>query len=98
MEALLPKLVGLGAPYVVLKGGHLRGDTCPDLLATPNGHQWLPASRIATENLHGTGCALYQPLRLAQLGCRKMLAQRPQSWLLRRQSSGFIMLWPLAIA
>ncbi|HBS16370.1 MAG TPA: bifunctional hydroxymethylpyrimidine kinase/phosphomethylpyrimidine kinase, partial [Halomonas sp.] len=24
MEALLPKLVGLGAPYVVLKGGHLR--------------------------------------------------------------------------
>jgi hydroxymethylpyrimidine/phosphomethylpyrimidine kinase len=43
---------------VVLKGGHLRGDTCPDLLATPNGHQWLPASRIATENLHGTGCAL----------------------------------------
>ena len=46
------------APYVVLKGGHLRGDTCPDLLATPNGHQWLPASRIATENLHGTGCAL----------------------------------------
>ncbi len=58
MEALLPKLVGLGAPYVVLKGGHLRGDTCPDLLATPNGHQWLPASRIATENLHGTGCAL----------------------------------------
>ncbi|WP_422103616.1 bifunctional hydroxymethylpyrimidine kinase/phosphomethylpyrimidine kinase [Vreelandella sp.] len=58
MEALLPQLVALGAPYVVLKGGHLRGDTCPDLLATPNGHQWLPASRIATENLHGTGCAL----------------------------------------
>ncbi|HAZ99267.1 MAG TPA: bifunctional hydroxymethylpyrimidine kinase/phosphomethylpyrimidine kinase, partial [Halomonas sp.] len=58
MEALLPKLVALGAPFVVLKGGHLRGDTCPDLLATPNGHQWLPASRIATENLHGTGCAL----------------------------------------
>ncbi|MGM0832482.1 bifunctional hydroxymethylpyrimidine kinase/phosphomethylpyrimidine kinase [Halomonas qaidamensis] len=58
MEAMLPALVELGAPYVVLKGGHLRGDTCPDLLATPNGHTWLPASRIATDNLHGTGCAL----------------------------------------
>ncbi|MCL5426797.1 MAG: bifunctional hydroxymethylpyrimidine kinase/phosphomethylpyrimidine kinase [Gammaproteobacteria bacterium] len=58
MEAMLPGLTRLGAPYVVLKGGHLRGATCPDLLAMPNGHQWLPASRIDTDNLHGTGCAL----------------------------------------
>ncbi|OZT74258.1 bifunctional hydroxymethylpyrimidine kinase/phosphomethylpyrimidine kinase [Vreelandella boliviensis] len=58
MEAMLPGLTQLGAPYVVLKGGHLRGATCPDLLATPNGHEWLPASRIDTDNLHGTGCAL----------------------------------------
>lgn len=58
MEAMLPGLTQLGAPYVVLKGGHLRGETCPDLLASPNAHTWLPASRIATENLHGTGCAL----------------------------------------
>lgn len=58
MEAMLPGLTQLGAPYVVLKGGHLRGETCPDLLATPNGHEWLPASRIDTDNLHGTGCAL----------------------------------------
>ncbi len=58
MEAMLPGLTQLGAPYVVLKGGHLRGATCPDLLATPSGHEWLPASRIATDNLHGTGCAL----------------------------------------
>ncbi|WGI25343.1 bifunctional hydroxymethylpyrimidine kinase/phosphomethylpyrimidine kinase [Halomonas alkaliantarctica] len=58
MEAMLPRLTQLGAPYVVLKGGHLRGATCPDLLATPNGHEWLPASRIDTDNLHGTGCAL----------------------------------------
>jgi len=58
MEAMLPGLTRLGAPYVVLKGGHLRGATCPDLLATPNGHEWLPASRIDTNNLHGTGCAL----------------------------------------
>jgi hydroxymethylpyrimidine/phosphomethylpyrimidine kinase len=58
MEAILPRLTQLGAPYVVLKGGHLRGATCPDLLATPRGHEWLPASRIDTDNVHGTGCAL----------------------------------------
>ncbi len=58
MEAMLPGLTRLGAPFVVLKGGHLTGETCPDLLATPSEHAWLPASRIATENLHGTGCAL----------------------------------------
>ncbi|MDR5899292.1 bifunctional hydroxymethylpyrimidine kinase/phosphomethylpyrimidine kinase [Halomonas vilamensis] len=58
MEAMLPALTQLGAPHVVLKGGHLQGETCPDLLATPQGHEWLPASRINTENLHGTGCSL----------------------------------------
>jgi hydroxymethylpyrimidine/phosphomethylpyrimidine kinase len=58
MEAMLPGLTQLGAPYVVLKGGHLQGATCPDLLATPQGHEWLPASRIDTDNLHGTGCSL----------------------------------------
>ncbi|NYS61149.1 bifunctional hydroxymethylpyrimidine kinase/phosphomethylpyrimidine kinase [Vreelandella salicampi] len=58
MEAMLPRLTQLGAPYVVLKGGHLEDTTCPDLLATPQSHEWLPASRIDTDNLHGTGCAL----------------------------------------
>lgn len=58
MEAMLPGLSSLGAPYAVLKGGHLTGETCPDLLLTPFEHAWLPASRIATDNLHGTGCAL----------------------------------------
>ncbi|RTR05558.1 bifunctional hydroxymethylpyrimidine kinase/phosphomethylpyrimidine kinase [Halomonas nitroreducens] len=58
MEAMLPALQALKAPYVLLKGGHLSGESCPDLLATPAGSAWLPAPRIATDNLHGTGCAL----------------------------------------
>lgn len=58
MEAMLPALKALSAPYVLLKGGHLAGDSCPDLLATPQGDRWLPAPRIDTDNLHGTGCAL----------------------------------------
>ncbi|QEM83519.1 bifunctional hydroxymethylpyrimidine kinase/phosphomethylpyrimidine kinase [Halomonas binhaiensis] len=58
MEAMLPGLKTLKSPYVLLKGGHLAGDSCPDLLATPEGDHWLPAPRIETDNLHGTGCAL----------------------------------------
>ncbi|MDN6180012.1 MAG: bifunctional hydroxymethylpyrimidine kinase/phosphomethylpyrimidine kinase [Halomonas subglaciescola] len=58
MEALVPELTRLGAPYALLKGGHLEGERCPDLLATPERHQWLSAPRIATQNLHGTGCSL----------------------------------------
>lgn len=58
MEALVPELTRLGAPYALLKGGHLDGERCPDLLATPERHQWLSAPRIATKNLHGTGCSL----------------------------------------
>ncbi|WP_136248473.1 bifunctional hydroxymethylpyrimidine kinase/phosphomethylpyrimidine kinase [Halomonas borealis] len=69
MEAMLPALQALEAPYVLLKGGHLYGESCPDLLATPESSQWLPAPRIATDNLHGTGCALSSAItaRLAHL-------------------------------
>ncbi|MBB3230502.1 bifunctional hydroxymethylpyrimidine kinase/phosphomethylpyrimidine kinase [Halomonas stenophila] len=69
MEAMLPGLQALKAPYVLLKGGHLSGEGCPDLLATPAGSAWLPAPRIATDNLHGTGCALSSAIaaRLAHL-------------------------------
>jgi|TARA_B100000700_G_scaffold309912_1_gene389806 hydroxymethylpyrimidine/phosphomethylpyrimidine kinase len=58
METMLPGLQALKAPYVLLKGGHLAGAACPDLLATPTDSAWLPAPRVATDNLHGTGCAL----------------------------------------
>lgn len=58
MEALMPSLTRLGAPRVLLKGGHMRGDECPDLLATPKRQEWLTAPRVVTQNLHGTGCSL----------------------------------------
>ena len=56
-------IVGLGARYAVVKGGHLLdgGDTesaAPDVLAGPDGITELEASRIATTNDHGTGCSL----------------------------------------
>jgi hydroxymethylpyrimidine/phosphomethylpyrimidine kinase len=53
------RLLALGAGAVLVKGGHLSGDTVVDLLRTADGHERrFEAPRIATTNTHGTGCTL----------------------------------------
>ncbi|MGJ7510086.1 bifunctional hydroxymethylpyrimidine kinase/phosphomethylpyrimidine kinase [Variovorax sp. GT1P44] len=53
------ELLALGANAVLLKGGHLPGDDVVDLLAEANGERLcLASTRIASRNLHGTGCTL----------------------------------------
>jgi hydroxymethylpyrimidine/phosphomethylpyrimidine kinase len=56
MEAAAAALLALGAPAVLLKGGHLHGDTVTDLLATEGGTEAFSAPRIETRHTHGTGC------------------------------------------
>lgn len=52
-------LLGLGAPAVLLKGGHLPGAQVVDLLMKRDGYtNWMRAPRIASANTHGTGCTL----------------------------------------
>lgn len=51
-------LLDLGAPAVLLKGGHLGGPTVTDLLVTAEGVVALERARIATVHTHGTGCTL----------------------------------------
>jgi hydroxymethylpyrimidine/phosphomethylpyrimidine kinase len=51
-------LLTLGAPAVLLKGGHLPGEQVVDLLATLDGVEEFVAPRIATRHTHGTGCTL----------------------------------------
>jgi hydroxymethylpyrimidine/phosphomethylpyrimidine kinase len=46
-------LLARGVAAVLMKGG---GDSADDLLVTPSGETELPGLRIATRNLHGTGC------------------------------------------
>jgi hydroxymethylpyrimidine/phosphomethylpyrimidine kinase len=46
----------LGAPAVLLKGGHLESETVTDLLATSAGTEAFSAPRIDTRHTHGTGC------------------------------------------
>ncbi len=73
MLAHAQRLLEFGAPRVLLKGGHLSGSTSDDVLVWRDGQQWLPSSRVATNNTHGTGCTLSSAIA----------ALRPQraSWL-----------------
>ena len=53
------ELLALGARAVLLKGGHLPGNDVVDLLAEADGERLrLASERIASRNLHGTGCTL----------------------------------------
>lgn len=59
MEVAAQELLGQGARAVLLKGGHLPGDTVSDLLISQNGlKHWMRAPRIHSANTHGTGCTL----------------------------------------
>jgi hydroxymethylpyrimidine/phosphomethylpyrimidine kinase len=49
-------LRGLGAPSVLMKGGHLEGDTLTDLLVSGTSVEAFSDSRIHTRHTHGTGC------------------------------------------
>ncbi len=51
-------LLTLGVPAVLLKGGHLPGDTVVDLLVTEQGCEEFADLRIHTRHTHGTGCTL----------------------------------------
>lgn len=59
MAQAAAELVARGARAVLLKGGHLTGDTVIDVLLEASGEPiWMAAPRIATANTHGTGCTL----------------------------------------
>lgn len=56
MRRAADALLRLGARTVVVKGGHLPGDTLIDLIATPKDSFLLKARRQKTHATHGTGC------------------------------------------
>jgi hydroxymethylpyrimidine/phosphomethylpyrimidine kinase len=58
MVAAAEAIAALGPRTVVVKGGHLGGDTSPDLVWTAGEGRWLESPRIAGRHTHGTGCVL----------------------------------------
>jgi hydroxymethylpyrimidine/phosphomethylpyrimidine kinase len=51
-------LMAMGARAVLMKGGHIAGETVTDVLMTPSGETTFAGPRIAGRHTHGTGCAL----------------------------------------
>jgi hydroxymethylpyrimidine/phosphomethylpyrimidine kinase len=58
IESQGKRLLALGCPAVLIKGGHGQGTESIDYLVSGNGIVALAAPRIPTKNTHGTGCAL----------------------------------------
>ncbi len=52
------RLAGLGVKRVLLKGGHLDGESSVDLLHGDGASEFLDSERVTTTNDHGTGCTL----------------------------------------
>ncbi len=51
-------LLKLGPRAVLIKGGHLEGEDAIDLLATEHAVHRFAGPKLASQNLHGTGCTL----------------------------------------
>lgn len=57
MEQAAKAIYQMGAKNVLLKGGHLEGDST-DILFNGHEYRYFSSSRIDTKNTHGTGCTL----------------------------------------
>jgi hydroxymethylpyrimidine/phosphomethylpyrimidine kinase len=51
-------LLAAGCRAVLMKGGHIAGETIVDLLITPAGEDRFESGRQQTRHTHGTGCTL----------------------------------------
>ena len=58
LEHAAAALLTLGAPAVLVKGGHLEAEVVTDVLATAQGVVRFTSPRQATRHTHGTGCTL----------------------------------------
>ena len=58
IESQGKRLLSMGCPAVLIKGGHGQGAESVDYLVRGSGVIALAAPRVATKNTHGTGCSL----------------------------------------
>jgi hydroxymethylpyrimidine kinase/phosphomethylpyrimidine kinase len=59
MERAARALADMGPEVVLVKGGHLTGDSSPDCLLVAGGElEWLEGPRLPANGAHGSGCVL----------------------------------------
>ena len=83
MEEQGRALLRFGCGAVLIKGGHLPGPVCTDVLVTAQNVTRLSAPRIQTQNTHGTGCSLSSGIAagLAHGLALQEAVRRAQTWL-----------------
>ena len=58
MISAAKKLIKLGVPNVLIKGGHLRSKKVNDIFVNKDEIKIFSNNRFKTKNTHGTGCTL----------------------------------------
>ena len=66
------KLIKLGAPNVLIKGGHFKSKKLYDIFMNKNEIKTFISNRLKTRNTHGTGCTLSTAIT-SFLSCGKPL-------------------------
>jgi hydroxymethylpyrimidine/phosphomethylpyrimidine kinase len=72
MEAAARKIVEMGAPAVIVKGGHM--ERAVDVIFDGSDVVQLGGEKVKIENTHGTGCTFASAL-LAQLASGRSLVE-----------------------
>ena len=82
IEAQGRRLLALGCPAVLIKGGHGEGRDSVDYLVSNSGTLALSAPRSPTRNTHGTGCSLSSAIaaRLAKGDDLKTAVRAAKAW------------------
>jgi hydroxymethylpyrimidine/phosphomethylpyrimidine kinase len=83
IESQGKRLLALGCPAVLIKGGHGQGPESIDYLISGNGVIALTAPRIDTKNTHGTGCSLSSAIAagLAKGEDMESAVRHAQAWI-----------------
>ena len=72
----------MGSKAVLLKGGHLKGETLTDILVTKDNEKIYSGPRLLTKHTHGTGCSMASAVAtgVAQGNTLEMAVERAREY------------------
>ena len=75
-------ILEMGSKAVLLKGGHLKGETLTDILVTKDNEKIYSGPRLLTKHTHGTGCSMASAVAtgVAQGNTLEMAVQRARDY------------------
>ena len=75
-------ILEMGSKAVLLKGGHLKGETLTDILVTKDSEKIYSGPRLLTKHTRGTGCSLASAIAtgVAQGNTLEMAVQRARDY------------------